>query len=91
MPPTTSLAALASELQAVIQGSSTAAEYAQAVVGVSGSQLLIIPGAAGDVTVGPAPGDPSTASELQLGTRLAVRVRVNGAESIDDAYVVLPQ
>jgi hypothetical protein len=43
------------------------------------------------VTFGAAPGDDSTVSQLQLHARFAVRVRVNGAESIDAAALELPQ
>lgn len=87
----TSLAALADDLQAKINGAGGAPEYANALVATSGSQLLVIPGAAGTVTFDAAPGDDATVVELQLHARFAVRVRVNGAESIDKAVVELPQ
>ena len=57
---------------------------------MSGDQLLVIPGATGDVRFAAAPGDDLTVSQLQLQARFAVRVRVNGAESIDLAAVELP-
>jgi hypothetical protein len=88
---TTSLAALADDLQTKINAASPAVEYAAAIVVTSGVQLLVIPGAAGAVTFDATPGDTSTVTELQLHARFAVRVRVNGAESIDIASVDLPQ
>lgn len=89
--PATSLAALADALQATINGIGGPAEYLNAMVAVTGDQLLVVPGAAGAVTFDAAPGDDSTVSELQLHARFTVRVRVNGAESIDPAAVELPQ
>ncbi|HEX5501335.1 MAG TPA: DUF4255 domain-containing protein [Thermomicrobiales bacterium] len=87
----TSLAGLAANLQAAINGASAAAEYAGAQVMTSGARLLIIPGAAAAVGFGSAPGDDTTVTELQLHANFAVRVRANGAESIDDAVVELPR
>src|SRR5207248_1793409 len=84
VPKTTSLQALADALQTAIRNAGAVAEYTQLRVGVSGSQLLVIPGAAGQVTFSAAPGDATTAAELQLQAAAAVRVRVDGAESIDD-------
>jgi hypothetical protein len=88
--PASSLAALAEGLQSAINGSGGPAEYSKAQVVVSGDQLLVIPGATGDVRFAAAPGDDLTVSQLQLQARFAVRVRVNGAESIDLAAVELP-
>ena len=90
VPNTTSLAALADDLQAAINAGA-APEYASALVATTGAQLLVIPGAGGVVTFDAAPGDDATVTELQLHGHFAVRVRVNGAESIDDAAVELPQ
>ncbi len=90
VPRPTTLAALADDLQIAINAGG-AAEYANARVVVSGNQLLVIPGAAGLVSFGVGPGDATTVAELQLQAQFAVRVRVNGAESIDSATVVLPQ
>jgi hypothetical protein len=86
----TTLAALADDLQLKINAGA-APEYAQARVTVCGSQLLVIPGKAGLVTFDVAQGDDTTVAELQLHARFAVRVRVNGAESIGDAAIDLPQ
>jgi hypothetical protein len=86
----TTLGALADDLQAKIN-TGAAPEYANARVAISGDQLLVIPGAAGVVTFDAAPGDDTTVVELQLHAHFAVRVRVNGAESIDPAVVELPQ
>lgn len=87
----TSIAALADDLQAKINAASGAAAYTGAVVATSGSQLLVIPGAALPVSFDAAPGDDTTVTELQLHGLFAVRVRVNGAESIDKATVELPK
>jgi hypothetical protein len=88
----TSLAALAEDLQTKINAASGAVEYAGALVAASASQLLVIPGSAGAVvSFDAAAGDDTTVVELQLHARFAVRVRVNGAESIDPATVELPQ
>jgi hypothetical protein len=87
----TSLAALADDLQAAINAIGGPAEYLNARVATTGSQLLIVPGAAGAVIFSAAPGDATTVIELQLQAKFAVRVRVNGAESIDPAVVALPQ
>jgi Pvc16 N-terminal domain len=86
-----SLAALADSLQATITGIGGPAEYLNAQVAVTGDQLLVIPGAAGTVVFDATPADSTTAGQLQLRARFAVRVRVNNAESIDQASVELPQ
>jgi len=85
----TTLAALATDLQAKINAGA-APEYANARVAVSGSQLLVIPGAAGAVAFNAVVGDDRTVVELQLHARFSVRVRVNDAESIDAAVAELP-
>jgi hypothetical protein len=87
----TSLAALADDLQTTINGLGGPPEYLNALVATTGSQLLVIPGAPGAVTFDAGPGDTATVTELQLHAKFAVRVRVNGGESIDPAVVELPQ
>jgi hypothetical protein len=89
--PASSLAALADALQATITGIGGPAEYLNAQVVVTGDQLLVIPGAAGAVAFDVTPADTTTVGQLQLHARFAVRVRVNNAESIDEAVVELPQ
>lgn len=91
VPRAGSPATFADALRGAINAASTAEEYANALVGTSGSRLLVIPGAAGTVTFGAAPGDDTTVAELQLHARFTVRVRVNGAESTDEAFVELPR
>jgi len=86
-----SLETLAADLQAKINAAGGAPEYTNALVGVSGAQLLVVPGAAGTVDFSASPTDAATVAELQLHAKFAVRVRVNGAESIDKATVELPQ
>jgi len=96
-----SLASLAADLQTQIRttGASAGAIYANALAVAIGSQLLVVPGAAGaagsQVTFGPTPDDSTTVQELQLQGTFSVRVRVNGAESLDSpsqsAVVRLPQ
>jgi hypothetical protein len=88
--PASSLAELAEVLQSAINGSGPPVEYGMAQVLVSGEQLLVIPGASGEVRFSAAPGDDLTVSQLQLQVSYAVRVRVNGAESLDQATVELP-
>ena len=85
----TTLDALAADLQTKMN-LGAAPQYANARVAVSGSQLLVIPGAAGAVAFETVPSDDRTAIELQLHARFSVRVRVNGAESIDAAVAELP-
>ena len=89
--PVASLAALADDLQRTIRAASTSTEFASALVGLSGSQLLVVPGAPRRVRFTAAAGDDRTVVELQLQAKFAVRVRANGAESIDEAFVELPQ
>jgi hypothetical protein len=91
IPASNSLESLAAGLQAAVNAASGLAEYANAIVVTSGEQLLFVPGAAGLVTFDADPGDDRTVVELQLHAKFAVRVRVNGAESIDPAVVELPQ
>ena len=92
VPKTMSLAALASALQSAIVATAASQAFTGAQVMVSGSQLLLIPGAtATTVQFDAAPGDDRTVVELQLRARFAIRARVNGAESIDDVSVELPQ
>jgi hypothetical protein len=62
-----------------------------AKVGVLGTQLVILPGAATALTFGPAPLDSVSVLLLQLHGLYNVRVRVNGSDSIDDISVELPQ
>jgi hypothetical protein len=62
-----------------------------AIVAVVDDQLLLVPGRDMAVEVAAAPGaDATSPAELQLRARYAVRVRVEGAESIDAATVELP-
>jgi hypothetical protein len=91
VPAALSLDELAVGLQSAINAFGGAA-YANAVVATSRSQLLLVPSAAGAVSFDGVLGvDDRTVVELQLHARFAVRVRVNGAESIDSADVELPQ
>jgi Pvc16 N-terminal domain len=85
------VAEAAAALEPAIQGASAAAAFTGAMVAALGDQLLVIPGAAVSVSLGPTPIDPASAGELQLLADYAVRVRVNGAESIDGTVVRLPQ
>lgn len=73
-------------LQAAIQTVSPGA-----LVGVLGTQLLIMPGAATSLTFGPTLSDAVSVFLLQLHARYNVRVRVNGYDSIDDTTLELPQ
>ncbi len=68
------------------------AGFTLAQVGVLGDQLVILVGvAASSVRFGPVPHtDETTVSELRLSVDYPVRVRVNGAEDIDNRRVTLP-
>jgi hypothetical protein len=63
--------------------------FATALVAVVDEQLLLVPGtdAALEVAAG---ADATSPAELQLRARYPVRVRVEGAESIDATSVELP-
>jgi hypothetical protein len=81
----------ANKLQTAIRNAGSGAAFSNAQVTTLENQLLIVPGAAGNVTFGEVPGsDETTVAELQLHARYLVRVRVNGVESIDDIGVELP-
>jgi hypothetical protein len=57
--------------------------FANARVVAADSQIALIPGAAGPIAFDPIPGvDQSSVVELELFQDVAVRVRVNGAESL---------
>jgi hypothetical protein len=89
--PTTLAEAAARVQDAIRLGDPGDPAFAGALAVVVGQQLLIVPGAAQAVSVAAVPGvDDTSAAELQLATRQAVRVRVNGAESFDDRTVSLP-
>lgn len=65
-------------------------EFANARTAALGNQILLLPGAPGAVSFDPAlPDDPSSAFELDLAKNTAVRVRVNGAESVAETFVDL--
>jgi len=86
----TSVTELAADLQAQL-ASAGAPAYQDAQVIACGGRLIVIPGVAAEVTFGPTVDDQTTVAELQLQAAFAVRVRANGAESIDAATVKLPQ
>jgi hypothetical protein len=90
----TSLSEAAAQLQdAIRQAAPADPVFARALVAVLGNQLLIVPGAAvaGAIAVRTLPGvDDTTAVELQLAATYLVRVRVNGAESLDEHQLALP-
>jgi hypothetical protein len=86
----TSLTDLATTLEAAIRGASATAAFTGAIVGVVAGQLVIIPGAAGTVAFAAAPSDPTSVAELRLHASYLVRIRVNGAESVDPVTVGFP-
>jgi hypothetical protein len=85
-PAPTYLDVAAAALQAALQTASPGA-----LVGVLGTQLLVMPGSAAKLTFGPTPTDALSVLLLQLHALYNVRVRVNGADSVDDITVELPQ
>jgi uncharacterized protein DUF4255 len=83
----------AQKLQAAIQAAAGPGEvgFSKARVAPLGSQLIVVPGAAGTVAFSTVPGgDATTVTELGLTGTYAVRVRVNAAEDIDNVAVSLP-
>lgn len=84
----TTLAKAASALKAAI----TSAGFSNTQVSVLENQLLImVPGHSGKMIFGQVTGvDETSVVELQLHARYPVRVRVNGAESIDNVEMELP-
>jgi hypothetical protein len=97
----TSVAQTAGELQGAITQAAGPNEtgFSAARVAVLERQLLVLPGVRGEgvdfegVPVGDATapdGDETTVAELRLRVRYPVRVRVNNAESIDDAGLEMP-
>jgi hypothetical protein len=86
-----SLAGAAAALQAALAAADASPELAQAQSIVAGDRLLVAGGAPGTIVFGPASPDLTSVSALQLHATYGVRVRVNGAESFDDASVELPQ
>jgi hypothetical protein len=84
-----SLAETASRLETAIRAFGDPA-FANARVVVADSQIALVPGAAGAITFDKIPGvDESTVVELELFQDAAVRVRVNGAESLQTVTVDL--
>jgi Pvc16 N-terminal domain len=90
-PGLTRLADLAASMETAVRAAGGGVGFSQARVGTSAGQLVLLPGAAGAVSFAAVPGDDTTVVELQWHARFAVRVRCNGAESIDPASVELPQ
>jgi hypothetical protein len=76
-----SIQSVAAALEAAIQAGPTTAFTNTAVVAVS-NQLLILTGGDSPIVFEASPADATTVSELHLRRAYAVRVRVNGAESI---------
>jgi hypothetical protein len=71
--------------------SSAGPGLAGAVVAVVDDQLLLVPGTDAALEVAAVAGaDATSPAELQLRARYPVRIRVDGAESIDAAAVELP-
>ena len=69
----------------------TAPGFATALVAVVNEQLLLVPGTDAALEVAAAAGaDATSPAELQLRATYPVRVRVEGAESIDATSVELP-
>jgi hypothetical protein len=85
-----SIAQAAERLEAAVRGAGQTAAFSGTRSTALGEQIVIVPGAGQDITFGPVAGDETSVAELQLAARYAVRVRANGAESIDDAFVDLP-
>jgi hypothetical protein len=79
-----SLAESIVQLETDIRAFVADAAFANARVVAADSQIAVIPGGAGAITFDPVPGvDESSVVELELFQNTAVRVRVNGAESLE--------
>jgi hypothetical protein len=86
-----SLPEAATLLQTAIRAASGTPDFQQAMVILLRAQLLVLPGSGGPLDVDAVPGgDQTTVDELRFRGRFAVRVRVNGAESLDQFVVSLP-
>lgn len=85
-PAPTYLDMAAASLQAALQTVTPGA-----LAGVLGTQLLLLPGAAADLTFTATLTDSLSVLLLQLHAQYNVRVRVNGADSVDNITVELPQ
>lgn len=78
-------------LARAINSAGPEAAFRGTTVSLIGGQMLILPGVSGSVIFGPVQGvDETTVSELRLSARYRIRVRVNGAESIDTIEIELP-
>jgi hypothetical protein len=84
-PAPTYIDVAAASLQAALQTVSPGARVA-----VLGTQLLVLPGAAADLTFTATATDALSVLLLQLHALYNVRVRVNGADSVDNITVELP-
>ena len=82
----------ASKLETAIRGSTPLdPNFAATRAAVLGSQLLILPGNGKPIQIDAVAGvDETSVRDLQLKATYLVRVRVNGAESLDGAAVTLP-
>jgi hypothetical protein len=79
------------EAAPLLQTDIRSAGFSNVQVATLEDQLLILPGADGNVVFDKVAGaDETTVAELQLRARYPVRVRVNGAESIDERGLELP-
>jgi hypothetical protein len=86
----TELAEVVSWLELGIRSFGGDPAFANAQVAALGNQVLLLPGAAGAVQFTAAlPNDTSSVFELDLAKSTAVRVRVNGAESVAETFVDL--
>jgi hypothetical protein len=80
-----------SEAAPLLQTDIRSAGFSNVQVTTLQNQLLILPGATGAVTFDKVSGiDETTVAELQLRARYPVRVRVNGAESVDERDLEFP-
>ena len=87
-PP--SVAQTVVQLETAIRAFVADLAFANARLVAADAQIALIPGAAGAVTFGKIAGvDESTVGELELFQDTAVRVRVNGAESLQALTVDL--
>jgi hypothetical protein len=86
-----SLKEAASLLEEAIKSAGPEQRFSSSMVGVLENQLLIVPGENLQIEFdGVSNGDQKSVAEFQLKAMYRVRIRVNGAESIDEKYIEMP-
>jgi hypothetical protein len=77
-------------IEPAIRSAAAIAAFTGTRVAALSDRIAIVPGQGQSISFAPTTADNESVSELQLQAWYGVRVRVNGAESVDDAWVSLP-